>query len=79
MPQGIYANASLGPHGHAVAANASHGHHGPAVAVQPPSHVYPAMSGMRTPLQSHFNTFVPPTPFGYGPLPNFGGSAMPPT
>ena len=78
MPQGIYANASLGSHGHAVAANASHGHHGPAVAVQPPSHVYPAMSGMRTPLQSHFNTFVPPTPFGYGPLPNIGGSAMPP-
>ena len=77
-PAGIYANASLRPHEHAVAANAGHGHHGPAVAGQPTSHVYPAMSGMGTPLQPHSNTFVPSTPYGYGPLPNVGGSARPP-
>ena len=61
-----------------IYANAGYEHHGPAVAGQPTSHVYPAMSGMGTPLQPHSNTFVPSTPYGYGPLPNVGGSAMPP-
>ncbi|MBQ85609.1 MAG: hypothetical protein CMQ16_04300, partial [Gammaproteobacteria bacterium] len=61
-----------------IYANAGHEHHGPAVAGQPTSHVYPAMAGMGTPLQQHFNTFVPPTSYGYGSLPPVGGNAMPP-